>query len=273
MTYDQQLRPILARRPRGLLTDIDGTISPIAPTPGASRVSPAAQHQLRILAQQLDLVGAVSGRAAADAAAMVGLAELVYIGNHGMELWEAGISQPTPEAQPYVETIATVLREAEARLQLPGILFENKGVTASVHYRLAAEPEQAGAVVGAVLETLATQYGLRLTAGRFVWELRPPLAINKGTAVQQLVAQRGLRGVIFLGDDRTDTDAFRALRELQQQGSCESLSVGVVGADTPPMVRELADIVVEGVTGVEQLLAQIAELVARQDDHVARQQS
>ena len=87
----------------------------------------------------------------------------------------------------------------------------------------------------------------------------------------QLVGQRGLRGVIFLGDDRTDADAFQALRELQQQGVCEALSVGVVGADTPAIVRELADIVVEGVTGVEQLLAHMTELVAQQRDQTIRE--
>ena len=257
-----ELSRVLSNQPCGLITDIDGTISPIAPTPDTAQVSPVAREQLRLLARHIAVVGVISGRGAGDAAALVGLPELVYIGNHGLEEWKNGQVQPIAEAQLYADAIATVVAEAQVQIALAGVLFENKGVTASVHYRLAADPERAGAEVGAVLETLAARHGLRLTGGRLVWEIRPPLAINKGTAMRRLVAEHSLRGAIFLGDDRTDTDAFVALRELREQGQSMTLSVGVLAAETPQIVRELADVVVAGITGVEQFLAEAVALVS-----------
>lgn len=257
------IRRLVEQRPCGLLTDIDGTISLIASTPDAARVSAPAREALRLLARQLDLVAVISGRAAADAAALVGLPELIYIGNHGLEVAEAGVVQPVPEATAYIPLIDEVLRAAQKRITLTGVLFENKGVTAAVHYRLAAQPAQAEQQIGAILYELSAQHGLMLTPGRLVWELRPPLASDKGTAARRLVAEYALCSVIFLGDDRTDADAFRALRELRAQGVCATLNVGVAAAETPAVVRELADVMVEGVVGVEQLLAQISAILTQ----------
>jgi trehalose 6-phosphate phosphatase len=262
---NELLRQILGQGPCGLLTDIDGTISPIAATPAESRVSSAARESLRLLAQRLDLVAAISGRAASDAAALVGLPELIYIGNHGLELWRDGLARPLPEAAAYGPAIEDLLRAAQERIALPGVLFENKGLTASVHYRLADAPEQAGVALGEILQALAAERGLILTPGRMVWELRPPLAVNKGTAARWLVEHYHLRSVLFLGDDRTDADAFQALRELRAQGSCAALNIGVAAAETPAIVRELADIMVDGVTGVEALLAGLTGLLAEQN--------
>lgn len=263
---EQHLRQLLAQRPRGLMTDIDGTIAPIAPTPDAARVSPVAREQLRRLTQHFDLVAAISGRDPATAAALVGLPGLTYIGNHGFEIWKDGQAEPVPEAQPYIASIGAALRAAQAEIELPGVIFEDKHVTATVHYRQVADPEQATEQIGAVLRRLAERHGLRLTQGQMVWELRPPLDIHKGTAARALIERYGLRCAIFLGDDRTDADVFMALHELRSTGATgtpiTTLSVGVVGAETPTVVREQADLLVEGVPGVERLLTRIAAIVA-----------
>ncbi len=258
---DDSLRSVLGQRPCGLLTDIDGTISSIAPTPDAAFVTPTARQHLARLAERLDLVAAISGRAAADAARMVGLPQLVYIGNHGLDVWRNGVGQPLSVAAPFAAAIADVLREAQAQIDIPGVLWENKGVTASVHYRQAADPQAAHAELGAVLGALTAGNGLRLTSGLMVWEIRPPLQINKGVAVRSLVEEHGLRGAFFLGDDRTDADAFATLRELRAAGTCATLAIGVLGAGTPPVVREAADVLVDGVAGVEHVLGQMVALV------------
>lgn len=260
---DDALKSVLGQRPCGLLTDIDGTISPIAPTPDAAYVTPIARQHLQRLAQRLDLVAAVSGRAAADAARMVGLPELIYIGNHGMEVWQHGVARPLPVAEPFAAAIATVLYDAQARIALPGVVWENKGVTASVHYRQTADPAAAHVQIGAVLDHVVGVHGLRLTQGQMVWEIRPPLAIDKGAAVRSLVREHHLQGAFFLGDDRTDADAFVVLRELRGAGLCETLAIGVLGPDTPPIVRDTADVLVDGVAGVEGILGQIVTLVER----------
>lgn len=258
---NDRLRSVLGQRPCGVLTDIDGTISPIAPTPDAAYVTPTARQHLASLAERLDLVAAISGRAAADAARMVDLPQLIYIGNHGLDVWRNGAGQPLPVAAPFAAAIANVLRQAESQINIPGVLWENKGVTASVHYRQTADPHRAQAELGAVLRALTIANGLRLTGGMMVWEIRPPLQINKGVAVRSLVEEHGLRGACFFGDDRTDADAFVALREMRAASTCATLAIGVLGADTPLIVRETADVLVDGVAGVEHMLGQMVALL------------
>jgi trehalose 6-phosphate phosphatase len=181
-----------------------------------------------------------------------------------MEAWSHGKAAPVAEAGQYIGAIEVVMRQAQAQITMPGVMFENKGVTASVHYRLTSDPHYVGAQIGTVLQQLATEHGLRLTEGRLVWELRPPLEINKGTAIRQVVQQYKLRGVIFLGDDRTDADAFAVLRELRANANCVTLNVGVVAVETPAVVRELADVLVEGIAGTEQFLSDLADIATKQ---------
>ena len=256
----RRLQAVLDCPPVGLLLDIDGTISPIAATPDGASVPEPIRVLLGRLATRLPLVAAVSGRAAADAARMVDVAGMVYAGNHGLEMLRDGLSVPLPEAAPFQDAIRNVLRAAKAELPLPGLIFENKGLTASVHYRLAGDPAAAGAEAGTVLERLASMHGLRLTSGRMVWEIRPPLEANKGTAVRRLVEEYRLRGVIFCGDDRTDVDAFTVLSDLRPAGICDTLNVGVAAAETPWEVQAGADVLVDGVTGMERLLRELVEL-------------
>lgn len=256
----------LGRPPRAFITDVDGTISSIAPTPDQARVDPDCRRHLAELARRLELVAVISGRAAANVRAMVGIDELLYVGNHGLEVWRAGHIEAAPAARPYVGAIAAALDHiAVATAHIEGLLYENKGVTASVHYRLAIDP---GAARQAVLDAFAAAapgQGLRLTEGRMVLELRPPVEANKGTAVEMLVAEYGLRGAVFAGDDTTDVDAFRALRRLAQGGRLSALSIGVLAEETPSVVREEADVLVPGVAGVGHLLKELASYWALPD--------
>ncbi len=255
--HETQLQQILTCRPCGLLTDIDGTLSPIVPSPDLAQVSPFVRQQLQLLAQRIELVAAITGRAAADAAKLVGVPNLAYVGNHGLEIWRDGKTELIPAAQSYIGAISDLMRQAQARIKLPGVVFEDKGATASIHYRQTADPAQAEEQIRETLQELAVQHGLILTQGRMVWEIRPPVDVNKGVAARQLVHEYGLRGAFFLGDDRTDVDAFAVLRDLRERGECVTLNVGVAGPEMPEVVREMADILVDGVSGVERLLAQL----------------
>ncbi len=258
---ETRLQQVLNSRPCGLLTDIDGTLSPVVPSPDLAQVSPSVRQQLEVLAQRIELVAAISGRAATDAARLVGVPNLTYVGNHGLEIWRDGKTELIPAAQSYIGAINDLMRQAQARIKLPGVVFEDKRATASIHYRQTADPAQAEEQIHETLQELAAQQGLILTQGRMVWEIRPPLEINKGVAARQLVQEHGLHGVIFLGDDRTDVDAFAVLRGLRECGECATLNVGVAGPETPAAVREMADILVDGVPGIERLLAQLAAYI------------
>jgi len=255
--HEQQLRQVLQSRPCGLLTDIDGTLSRVVPSPDLAKVSDFVREQLQMLAQRLDVVAAISGRAAADAARLVGVPELTYIGNHGLEIWHDGAAEPIPDAQPYIRAVTQLMRQAQERIKLGGVIFEDKSASASIHYRLADDPAQAKEAIGEVLQELAEQHGLWLTEGRMIWEIRPPVEVNKGVAARQLVQQHGLRGVLFLGDDRTDADAFVVLRAMRDRGECAALNIGVGGPETPDVIKQTADFLVDGVPGVEELLVQL----------------
>jgi len=252
------LRLALARRPRGLLLDIDGTLSPIAPTPEAARLLPGMAPLLERAATQFDVIAAISGRAASDARRLVGIVSLLYIGNHGLERWNPGEDAPQviAAAQPYLPAIAQALDLAERELapRLPGLLVERKGASGSIHTRGCAQPQ---AALQSVLETLRPPVeglGLRLTEGKLVAEIRPPLAQDKGTAVEGLARERGLRSALYLGDDTTDIDAFRALRRLRAAGACEGLAVAVLHAEAPPTLAAEADLTLPSIDAVPAFL-------------------
>ncbi len=257
-------RQALARRPRGLLLDIDGTISPIAPTPEAAHLLPGMVPLLESAAATFEVTAAVTGRAAADARRMVGVNQLLYIGNHGLEHWPPGESAPqiAPAARPYVPAIAQALDVAEHDLapRLPGLRIERKGPSGSVHTRSTAEPQETLALVIAALRPVTEQLGLRLTAGKLVAEIRPPLTLNKGTAVEGLIHERGLGSAFYLGDDTTDIDAFRALRRLRESGICQGLAIAVLHEEAPPTLAAEADLTLPSIQAVPAFLEWLLQL-------------
>lgn len=256
----------LTQIPAGLLTDIDGTISTIAPTADAAYVEPAARAALARLTDRLALVAAVSGRSTTDAAALIGLPRLVYIGNHGLERQTSTGARVEPQALPYIPLIAATLaaaaREAD-RVGLRGLIFEDKGATASIHYRLAPDPATARTRLAELLARLPEAQTLRLTEGRMVFELRPPLRIGKGEGVRALITEYGLRGAVFLGDDVTDLDAMRELRQMAAAEGVVGVNIGVAAPEAPAELAALADCLVEGVEGVCALLTAVADRLER----------
>ncbi len=258
----ERLVAVLAPAPAGLLTDIDGTISSIAPTPEAATVAPEVAATLDRLARRLAVVAAISGRAAGDAARLVGARDMLYVGNHGLERRGPDGTAVEPAALSFLPAIRSTLAAVEAaagREGLRGLRFEDKGVTASIHYRLAPDPLAARGALLALAVPLAASAGLRLTEGRLVLELRPPLAMHKGTALAAIVERFALRGAVFLGDDRTDLDAMVELRRRRDAGRIAGLAVGVVTAESPPALRAAVDLAVPDVSAVAALLAAVAD--------------
>jgi trehalose 6-phosphate phosphatase len=241
----------------GLLTDIDGTISEISQHPADATVSIAAREALQNISQQLCLVGAVSGRSAEEARQLVGLDSLVYSGNHGMELWRNGSLEQSPLAVKYVPLVRKLLGSLKSPVGLEGIFVEDKHLTASIHYRNAADPEHAEQFLAEEILEKAQSLGLKVTRGRMVIEIRPPVELNKGTSVIELAEEYQLNGLVYLGDDVTDVDAFVALRERRQQTGGHFYAIGVESDDTPASVVENADALVNGVDGVLELLNQL----------------
>jgi trehalose 6-phosphate phosphatase len=242
----------------GLVTDVDGTISPIVERPESARVLPRAREALACLRDEIALVAVVSGRTAADAREMVDVEGVVYVGNHGLEVWADGQPELTPEARPWAARLAGVLRDLEHELPLEGVLVENKGATGSLHYRMAPDREAARGALLRFLARRAVTSGLRIEEGRMVLNLLPPLTVSKGSAVTWLVRRYALERVVYLGDDVTDAHAFRALGVLQQTAGLQTIGIGVVGLETPLSVRQLADATVPTVEAAADLLCEVA---------------
>jgi trehalose 6-phosphate phosphatase len=161
-------------------------------------------------------VALVSGRAAHDARRLVAVENVWTIGNHGAELMHPnGDVTVDPAIAPFVQPVARAAHALAPLLApLTNVVLENKGLTLSVHYR-AADPAIVPRLREAV-ERVAAGHGLRVTEGKMVLELRPPVRVNKGTAVYRLARDLGAvaddAALLFAGDDVTDEDAFRLLR-------------------------------------------------------------
>ena len=255
---------LLTQQPLGLVFDIDGTLSPIAPTPAEARLYPGVTALLEKAARYVH-VAIMTGRSVEDGAAMIDVEGLTYIGSHGAE-WSEGL--PTThqihvasETASYIEPASQVLDLAEEKLSsIPGILIERKRIGGTVHYRLTADQEQTRQVILETLREAVEARDLQLSQGKKVVEIKPTVAVNKGLALRRLVQQFGLKGVIFAGDDRTDLDAVLEIGRLKQEGIAAA-SIVVQYADTLSALLDNADFIVQGVDGMVHLLQNLVEIL------------
>jgi len=207
-----------------LLLDIDGTLAPIAARPDLAVVPEETRAELERLAQTYALVVCVSGRTSVDAARVVGVRGIRYVGEHGLEL-DPGSAEWAERLSAFA---ATVRWPSE-----PG-----KRLTRAFHYRGADDERAAVDVLRGVAERAHAE-GLRPRWGRKVLEIRPPLDTDKGTAVRALLDEAGLRRALYAGDDSTDLDAFRSLDGLDV-----AVRVAVVSDEGPSDLARAADLVV-----------------------------
>jgi trehalose 6-phosphate phosphatase len=236
---DGNLLAALAEDPgrAAILLDVDGVLAPIVAVPHDAEVPEETRAELRRLHGRYALVACVSGRSSADARRIVGVDELVYVGEHGLEL--------APEAREW----SGRLQDFAATVDWDDV--ERKPLTVSFHYRRAADEGEALAMLDAVA-TRARNEGLVARFGRKVLELRPPVGAHKGTAVAQLLAERDLERALYAGDDTTDLDAFAAVAALAL-----GIRVAVASAEGPSELREAADVVVGGPAELLELLRRL----------------
>jgi trehalose 6-phosphate phosphatase len=203
----------------------------------------------------------ISGRDTDFLVARLPLTHALFIGNHGLEERDDGASRIVQAAQPYVDRLRRAGDAVEALplVHTPGIAIERKQATVSVHFRKAVDPSATGAALQPALQEIAVREQLELQPGRLVWELRPPIGIDKGEVLRRLAAAMHPAAIVYAGDDRTDASAFSALKQI---ASVRTLAVGVRSAEVPDDVFADCDVMVDGVPGVTQLLAQLVDLCA-----------
>lgn len=231
---DDLLRSLAAEPGRAaVLLDVDGTLAPIVDRPGDARVPDEARHELARLAGRYALVACVSGRPGREVERMIGVSGVAAVGEHGLEL--------EPEAAVWADRIA----EFAGGIDWPA---ERKPLSVSFHFRRADDEAAARAYLTRVARAAEAE-GFVPRWGRMVLEVRPPVEADKGTAVRALVARAGVRRALYAGDDRTDVDAFHGLDGLEL-----AVRVAVGSAEAPPELVAAADLVVEGTTGMLELL-------------------
>jgi trehalose-phosphatase len=245
-----------------ILTDVDGTLAPIVPRPAEAAVPARASELLTLLSERYGLVGCLSGRRAEEARRLVGVEGIAYAGNHGLELLLPGENEPRldPSLEGREEDASDfVAGLAGETLAEAGLRLEDKGPIQALHWRGARDDRQAEARAHEIAAA-AGRAGLELRWGRKVLELRPPGGGGKDAAVAALLAADRVNAAAYAGDDRTDLDAFRRLRELEKNGELETaVCVGIVSEEGPAEISEEADLTVEGPAGWLALLETLAE--------------
>ncbi|MEX2025062.1 MAG: trehalose-phosphatase [Thermoleophilaceae bacterium] len=214
------------------------------------------------LARRYGCVACVSGRPAAEARRLVGVGGIAYAGSHGAELLHAGAKRPelAPAFASWEGRVRGFVdaRENTRDLKRLRVRIEDKGPIRAFHWRGVPDEDAAETwLTGVAGEAQAA--GLDTHWGRKVLEIRPPVPIDKGQAVRTLVEGSGVRVGLFAGDDVTDLDAFDALDGLAREGALEvAIRVGVRSDEGPPAIVERADVVVDGVGGMVEVLTVLA---------------
>jgi trehalose 6-phosphate phosphatase len=241
--------------PAALITDIDGTISRIAPTPEEAFVGEPVRTALEEIRNHLALTAVITGREASVARKMVGVETLEYIGNYALD----GVGPLSMTAEGRDAARAQIVAGLE---ELPCVEVEDKGVSFSLHYRACDDRPAARRTLLALAEPVALGVGGKLVEGKSVIEVVPASLPDKGTALRKLLDQNHIAGVVYFGDDLGDVAAFRELAWLRANEGLVSLSVAVVDAETDDSVIQNADLTLNGVDEVEEVYTALAKRFA-----------
>lgn len=247
-------RRLAGRRPAVFL-DYDGVLTPIVDRPEDARMSANMRRVVHELGQRCS-VCVVSGRDRAVVQDLMGVEDLIVAGSHGFDIWHPDRGTLRHEAASgFEQLVAEVTDELTQEVgALPGVQVEPKRASVAVHYRRADEParQRVAELVERLLAERADE--LKQTPGKMVYELQPKLDWHKGRAVLYLLDVLGLTEPdvvpLYLGDDVTDEDAFRALH---------GRGVGIFVGELAVLERDTeAEFTLRSVDEVERLLDTLA---------------
>jgi trehalose 6-phosphate phosphatase len=243
----------------GIFLDFDGTLSEIVHVPSEARPVEGAGRVLAELARIYRVVALVSGRSAQQLLDWLG-PDIEIWGVHGAERMRGGKVEVSEHLRPFVDLMRRVHDDAVEqvqRLDLEGVIVEDKGVMVALHFRAARDRERARRALDELAERLAEEHGLFRAGGRLAFELRPPVELSKKAVVLERSAEEQLAAVAFFGDDRVDLPAFDALDELHRDLGTTTLRVAVDSDEAPPELLERADVVVSGPDEALELLRRL----------------
>jgi trehalose 6-phosphate phosphatase len=240
-----------------LVLDFDGVLAPVVEDPETSAMPARVAESLARLARSLATVAVISGRPAAFLAGRVRVPGIRLLGSYGMEEIKDGNGQPSPAAAEWLAAVDAAREELAGLLGTqPGVRIEAKPVSVAVHWRQAPDRAAAAAEVTRATARVAAATGLRLEPGKLVYELRPPIDVDKGTAVAALIRETRPAVTVYAGDDLGDLPALRVVHD----GGGYGLAVDH-GAETDPKLLAAADEVIAGTDGFADWLAELARAV------------
>jgi len=205
-----------------LLLDYDGTLVPIAETPRKAVIRKETKELLQKLSKgSYCKIAIISGRSLVDIKNAVGVRDIIYAGNHGLEIEGPKIKFESLLSPRLKSVVRNIAQDFPKKLSgIKGVLFEDKGLTLSIHYRLAEEkdlPVLKG-IISEVTYPYTVRNKIRINSGKKVYEIRPPVNWDKGKVVLWLLGRVKFSAPerqivpVYIGDDLTDEDAFRALK-------------------------------------------------------------
>ncbi|MBI4394609.1 MAG: trehalose-phosphatase [Candidatus Omnitrophica bacterium] len=217
-----EIAPELTKDTVMLFLDYDGTLTPIVRHPSLARLTESNKNILKQLSRKQNIrVCIISGRSLADLKKQIGISNVIYVGNHGFELEGVGTGQIEPADQKTQKLISEIDAQLQSALKgISSIFIENKTITLSIHYRLVSKKDVA--LAKAQLTKVLTPYldhsQIVLREGKKVWEVRPAVPWDKGSTVLWFLECLAFKMncpvlPIYIGDDETDEDAFKVLKE------------------------------------------------------------
>jgi trehalose-phosphatase len=243
-----------------LLSDYDGTLTPIVDRPQDAVLSNSMKTKLRTLVNHASFsIGIISGRSLREIKDMVGIEGIHYAGNHGLEIDGPSLSYINPQAQKAQMKVKDIAHQLIETLgDIDGVIIEDKHFSLSVHYRLVEKRyvQQVVDIFQQITSPEVDNGNIRISYGKKVLEVRPPVDWHKGKAAETIIKEiehptsSKVKVIIYLGDDSTDEDAFKTIRRLYGW----SIFVGSPGSSSE------AEYFLESVPEVETFLTRLLAL-------------
>ena len=263
-----RLDAVLAHPEQTLIgIDFDGTLAPIVADPEQAHAHPGAVAALARLGGLLGTVAIITGRPARTAVRLGGfhgvdgLGHLVVLGQYGVERWDAATDAFVIPPEPgQVAALEKEIPPLLDRLGQGAARVEHKGRAVVVHTRQLPDPDASFEALSGPLTDLADRHAMVVEPGKNVLEIRSP-GVDKGVALREIVAERGARQVVFIGDDLGDLPAYRVVEEMRGEGLGGLLVCSA--SHEEDALSDLADVVVPGPDGVATWLEELADALER----------
>lgn len=238
-----------------LFSDFDGTLTPIVERPEMAILSQGTKARFQKLSENRRFtIGIISGRSLQDLRERIGIKDLIYAGNHGLEIEGPGFTFINPVARETAAIFRVLHRLLDKSLSgIKGALIENKGLSLSVHYRCVAENDLVNvkSAVDNVTGTACDLKKIKVTTGKKVYEIRPPINWDKGKAInwllEKFIEEKYRKNIVslFMGDDLTDEDGFKSINRKKGisifVGDGDTVSAATYYLRSPDEVQKFLD--------------------------------